>query len=124
MCRRKLDLFVCAVESDQLTKPIAKMMPMRLGKVIKCMLVEIEAASRHRMEKRLPKMRTRFVDECDPSSLAPSERVAKPRSKFQSPSTATDYNDFVKCRGFLKCLDRSHARLVIVRRGLLHFEDS
>src|SRR5450631_3460 len=118
MCRRKLDLLVCAVESDQLTKPIAKMMPMRLCKVIKCMLVEIEAASRHRMEKRLPKMRTRFVDECDPSFLAPSERVAKAHSKFQSPSTATDYNNFLKCHDFLGCLVRSHTRLVIDRRCL------
>ncbi len=49
MYRRKLDLLECAVESDQLSKAIAKMMPMRLGKVIERMLVEIEAAPRHGM---------------------------------------------------------------------------
>jgi hypothetical protein len=76
MCRRKLELLVCAVESDHLSKAIAKMVPMRLGKVIECILVEIKAASRYRMEKWLPEMRTRFVDERDPSFPMPSERVA------------------------------------------------
>ena len=42
--RRKLDLLSFAIQSDQLSKAIAKMMPMRLGKVIERMLVEIEAA--------------------------------------------------------------------------------
>ena len=49
MSRRNLDLLACAIESDHLSKAIAKMMPMRLGKVIERMLVEIEAARRHGM---------------------------------------------------------------------------
>jgi hypothetical protein len=74
------------------------MMPMRLGKVIERMLVEIEAARRHGMWKRLPEMRSCFVDERDTSSLAPCKRVAQARGKFQSRSTTTDDNDFVKSR--------------------------
>jgi hypothetical protein len=118
MCRRKLDLLAGAIQSDQLSKAIAKMVPMRLGKVIKRMLIEIEAARRHGMQKRLPEMRARFVDERDPSSAAFHERIAQARSKFQSRSTTADDNDFVKCRVFLRRLGRSHGRLVTVRRSL------
>jgi len=49
MCRRKLDLLVGAIEPDHFSKAITKIMPMRLGKVIERMLVEIEAASCHGM---------------------------------------------------------------------------
>ena len=49
MCRRKLDLLACAIEPDHFSKAIAKIMPMRLGKVIERMLVEIEAARRNGM---------------------------------------------------------------------------
>src|ERR1700730_3776541 len=103
MCRRKVNLLACAIESNHLSKAIAKVMPMRLGKVIERMLVEIEAARRHGMEKRLPEIRARLVDERDPSSLAPCERVAQACGKFQSRSTTTDDSDFMKCRVFLLC---------------------
>src|ERR1700724_2199856 len=69
-------------------------------------------------------MRARFVDERDPDSLAPCKRVAQARGKFQSRSTTTDDNDFVKWHVFLGCLVRSHARIVIVRCGLKHFGHS
>jgi len=68
-------------------------------------------------------MRARFVDECDPSSLIPCERVAQARGKFQSRSTTTDDNDFVKWH-VLGCLVKSDARIVIVRCSLKHFGHS
>jgi hypothetical protein len=63
-------------------------------------------------------MRARFVDERDPGSLAPCKRVAQARGKFQSRSTTTDDNDFVKWHVFLGWWVRSHARIVIVRCSL------
>jgi len=44
-----LDLLACAIESDHLSKAIAKIVPMRLGKVIERMLVEVEAVGCHGM---------------------------------------------------------------------------
>src|ERR1700732_1177026 len=68
-------------------------------------------------------MRARFVDECDPSPLVPYKRVAQARGKFQSRSTTTDDNDFVKWY-VLGCLVKSHARIEIVRCSLKHFGHS
>jgi hypothetical protein len=89
-------LFTLAIQSDEFAKAIAKMMPVRLGKIIKCILVEIEASRGHRVQERFPKMRARFVHERDPSLLASGKRVAKTSSEFQSCGTAADYDNFVK----------------------------
>ena len=66
---------------------------MRLRQKIDFVHAKIHAAGRDFVQQWLPQMSTRLVDQRDIRPLPASQRIAKPRDKFQPAGTAADNND-------------------------------
>ena len=105
------------VEADHFADAIAEVMPMRLGKVVQRMIIQIQAACGDLVQQRLPEMGARRLDQGHLGLAAPAELVAEP-SLLQSAGPAADHDNAM---GWLAAIRRDACqigRLTLIGRRL------
>ena len=93
--RRHLHLAPRAVEPDHLADAIAEVVPMRLRQIVELVVAHVHAAGGDLVEKRLPQMGARLVDERDLGAPAPAQAVAEARRELEPAGAAAHDDDAV-----------------------------
>src|SRR5947207_13545294 len=99
------------VETDHLSHPIPKEMPMRLREIVGFVNAEGHAARGDFMQMRFPEMRSRLFDQRDVCLIAVAELVAQSRCKLETARAAADDDDSMQRPRARQRTRRVHRRL-------------
>src|SRR5436309_8414093 len=107
---RDRDQAMLPVETDHLTDPIPKAMPMRLREVVGFVNPESHAARGDFMQMRFPEMRSRLFDQRDVCPIALAELVTDPRGELKPAGAAADNDDSMQRPRARPSASRVHRR--------------
>ena len=83
------------VQADHGPCAVAESVPVRLGQVVRGVIVDVDAAGGNLVQVRLPEVRARLLDQRHVGAAALAQPVAQPRHKLQPARAAAHHDDAV-----------------------------